>query len=392
LRRDQEFLFLDILGKTLICIAAGDKAICFVEQRLPTKLLWNTFRHRYLSIGFSMTGQRRPSCVEVVEDVRYMAIEERFLHPEDVSALQSPEHRQRSRYSDKMFSSTDVWEETRLFMELATTMTMLSLGFMLSPLMTASYVGRRFGPVYLSGFTLANLTGNLCTFSIMSGLLSATDTLSPQAFGTGEYRQVGLLALRGVVASGSILLPINILLPLKLEEMLIALGQDPDAARYAQQWYRIFVFSLPFNIVSNVMWKFLSAQHVMRPMILVSCICTFIVLPLGLEYFIHMFGFLGSAVAYVVFQVSQASLLLGYLMWKQPHDDRTWSGLDVATWRQALQWKPMKEFMHLGIGGILVQSEWIFFEVLGLIVGKLGVIALSVHTIPNQTIMAFCIG
>jgi Na+-driven multidrug efflux pump len=44
----------------------------------------------------------------------------------------------------------------------------------------------------------------------------------------------------------------------------------------------------------------------------------------------------------------------------------------------------------LGSGGILVQSEWIFWEGLGLIVGKLGVIPLSVHTIPNQTIMVFC--
>jgi multidrug resistance protein, MATE family len=339
-----------------------------------------------------MSGQRRPSCVEVVEDVRYMAIEERYLHPEGVRTPPSQQNGLPKRFSDRMFSATDVWQETRLFMELATTTTLLSLGFILSPLMTASYVGRRFGPVYLSGFTLANLTGNLCTFSIMSGLLSASDTLSPQAFGTGEYRQVGLLALRGIVASGSLLLPINLVLTLKLEEILIALGQDPEAARYAQQWYRIFVFSLPFAIVSNVMWKFLSAQHVMRPMILVSCFCTFLVLPLGLEFFINVFGFLGSAVAYVVFQGAQTSLLIGHLIWKQPHDDRTWSGLNIETLRQALQWTHMKEFLYLGVGGILVQSEWIFYEVLGLIVGKLGVIALSVHTIPNQTIMAFCIG
>jgi multidrug resistance protein, MATE family len=335
-----------------------------------------------------MTGQRRPSCGEVVEDTHYMAIEERHLHPEEGSERS---HRDR-RQSIDVFSTTDVWQETRLFMELATTTTLLSLGFILSPLMTASYVGRRFGPVFLSGFTLANLTGNLCTFSIMSGLLSASDTLSPQAFGKGDYQQVGLLALRGIVASGSFLLPINIVLTLKLKEGLIAMGQDPEAAQHAQQWYRIFVFSLPFAIVSNAMWKFLSAQHVMRPMILVSCLCTFVILPLSLEFFIDVFGFLGSAVAYVLFQASQAFLLMAYLIWKQPHDNRTWSGLDMETWRLALQWRAMKEFLNLGLGGILVQSEWIFWEALGLIVGKLGVIALSVHTIPNQTIMAFCMG
>ena len=50
----------------------------------------------------------------------------------------------------------------------------------------------------------------------------------------------------------------------------------------------------------------------------------------------------------------------------------------------------MKEFLHLAVGGIVAQCEWIFWEGMGLVVGQLGVVALSVHTIPNQTIMAFC--
>jgi multidrug resistance protein, MATE family len=192
-----------------------------------------------------MTGQRRPSCGEVVEDVHYLDGEDKFNHP--------------GRSSDVVAST--FWMESRLFLELATTTTLLTLGFILSPLMTASYIGRRFGPVFLSGFTLANLTGNLCTFSIMSGVLSASDTLSPQAFGTGDYREVGLLAIRGAVSCFAILLPINIILVLYLESGLVALGQDPMAASYAMSWYRIFVLSLPFNIISQTMWKFLSAQR-----------------------------------------------------------------------------------------------------------------------------------
>jgi hypothetical protein len=41
-------------------------------------------------------------------------------------------------------------------------------------------------------------------------------------------------------------------------------------------------------------------------------------------------------------------------------------------------------------GGVLAQSEWVFWEALGLIVGKLGVVALSTHTIPSQVIMFLC--
>ena len=133
-----------------------------------------------------------------------------------------------------------------------------------------------------------------------------------------------------------------------------------------------------------------ACEDVMRPMIIVSVISTFVVLPLGLEFFIGTMGFLGSAVAYVFFQASQMLLLLMFLIWKSPHDSRTWNGLDVESLKLAMKWDKMKEFLHLAAGGILVQSEWIFWEALGLVVGKLGVISLSVHTIPNQTIMAFC--
>lgn len=44
----------------------------------------------------------------------------------------------------------------------------------------------------------------------------------------------------------------------------------------------------------------------------------------------------------------------------------------------------------LGFGGVVAQCEWVFWEAVGLLVGSLGVVALSVHTIPNQTIMTFC--
>ena len=284
--------------------------------------------------------------------------------------------------------STGFCNEVRLFLELAIPTTLLNLGFCLSPLLTASYVGLKFGKVYLSAFTLANLTGNLCTFSLMSGVFSAADTLSPQAFGKGDFRELGLLAIRGVVASVVLLLPINVFLVLYLDSVLVAMGQDPVAAFHAAQWYRIFVWALPFFVVYNAAWKFLSAQHVMRPLIYVSVFCCIAILPIALEVCTERMGFLGSAVAYVIFQAFQPALLLFYLSWVEPHVPGSWSGL--ASWKEALRWKPMMDYLHLGAGGILAQSECIYSEALGLIIGKLGVLQLSVHTIPNQVIMAVC--
>lgn len=310
-----------------------------------------------------------------------------------------PQQRQQVRWYNQ---SSEVWKEARLFLELASVSSLMNLGSMLSNLLTASYIGRQFEPVYLSAFTLANLTGNLCTFSVLAGLFSASDTLSPQAFGRGEFQEVGRIAVRGYTIALSMLLPINILLYGYLEPIMIALGQDAEASFHAGRWYRVFVLTLPFSILFNSLWKFLTAQHIMKPLIFVSVLCTGIFLPVCLHIGIETMGFMGSALANVVFQATQALLLLGYVCWIQPHEARTWPSLTTTTttttlssvlWKfvssALLDWKRMKEFLYLGMGGIVAQCEWIFWESVTLLVGRLGVVTLSAHTITIQTSMAF---
>lgn len=305
------------------------------------------------------------------------------------SSNSATDHDPSTTYGKHKIDAGSFWTEVRLFLEQAGVSCLMSLGFILSPMLTASYIGRSFPTVYLSAFTLANLTGNVCTFSLMTGLFSASDTLSPQAFGRGDYPEVGRIAIRGFVASFVLLFPINTILFFYLDVILVALGQDEEASAYASQWYSIYAFNLPFSVLYSCLWKFLTSQHIMKPLIVVSIFCTGFVLPLSLEVSIKAMGFLGSAVAFVMVQVAQSLLLVIYLWWKHPHHVGTWPGLSPDSIRSALEWHQMKEFLHLGIGGIVAQCEWIFWEGIGLVVGKLGVVALSVHTIPNQTTMSF---
>lgn len=283
-------------------------------------------------------------------------------------------------------TSHSLAKELWLFLELAVPTTLLNLGFIISPLFTASYVGRRFGPAFLSGFTLANLTGNLSTFSLMAGLFSAADTLGPRAYASGDKKEVGLIAIRGFIVACAILIPINVVLVLYLKDILLALGQDEVAATHASDWYRIFVWSIPFCVSYNTIWKFLSAQQIMQPLIIVSMISCTIVLPGGLEILTEEYGFLGSALAYVNFQAFQTISLIVYLIWKKPYDKDTWPGFECAR-EELFQRKPMMDYITLGIGGMFAQSEWVFWEAIGLVIGQLGVVPLSVHTIPNQVTM-----
>jgi MATE family multidrug resistance protein len=134
-----------------------------------------------------------------------------------------------------------------------------------------------------------------------------------------------------------------------------------------------------------VTWKFLSAQNVMMPLVVVVAFSCVVVLPITLQVFPALFGFLGTAWAIFTFQAIEAVGLIGILWWFQPHDPETWPGL--SAWREALEWKPFCTYMTLGVGGMLASSEWMYWEALALFIGTLGVVPLSVHTIPTQVIM-----
>jgi MATE family multidrug resistance protein len=250
----------------------------------------------------------------------------------------------------------EVLQEAKALLHIALPTLVTQLGFVVPPFLAASYVGRYFGHVYLAGFQLAFLTVNLFTLSLLTGLFSAADTLAPQAFGAGNYPEVGIVSLRSLVGSLVVILPAGILLGVYMTDVLISLGEDPVASVHATQWYRIFVVALPFYGLYMALWKFLSAQNVMQPLVIASAISLLVILPLSMEYFIQWFGFLGSAMSFALYQISQALLVLGILWVYRPHRAECWPGLQEA-WGQVFAWKPFAQFLHLGMGGILASSE-----------------------------------
>ena len=280
--------------------------------------------------------------------------------------------------------SSAAWTEARLLINLVAPTVLIQLGATFPPALTASYIGRHLGAIYLDGFTLACLTGNLFTLSLLSGLFSASDTLSPQAFGAGNYKEVGLLAIRAYIASLIVIIPINILLAIYMKDLLISFGENDETALLAAQWYRVYMYGLPFYAFYNVTWKFLSAQAVMFPLVVVLMATCGIVLPLTLHHLVPRFGFMGSAYSILIYQASQAGMLLLYLVYYKPFIPMTWPGLQF--WREALQKDKVQQFMRLGLGGMVASSEWLYWETLSLLVGTLGVLPLSVHTIPTQVL------
>lgn len=306
-----------------------------------------------------------------------------------------PESRKILMASTKKDTEVTPLREIKLLLDLAIPTVVIQLGLTVPAFLTASHVGRTFGSVHLDGFTLANLTGNLFTLALLSGIGSASNTLSPQAFGTQNYRQLGLIAIRTFVGSMSLVIPINILVVMFMEKLLLQFGQDQEASRHASDFYMIYVFSLPFYSIFLTSCSFLTAQATMWPLMVATLVSCAVVLPLSLELFIRIWGFHGAAMAIVLNQATQAFLVLLLVWWKQPHHPETWPFFRnqvtfrqgcAEAWREAIIWKQFKEFMILGMGGMLASLEWIYWEFLALLCGTLGVVPLSIHTIPTQVV------
>ena len=233
-----------------------------------------------------------------------------------------------------------------------------------------------------------------------------SDTLTPQAFGAKNYRQVGLLAIRGYVVTIVVMVPVMGILYLSADWILIHLGQNVQASQYAQQFLGIQSLCFPFYCLFMILWKFLSAQHILRPLVISSLLSMLVVLPLSLQLLSWWLGFLGAAVAITLYYAFQSLCILTLVMYTQrqgrrrrqglpsssssDHDwttsgeyhPETWPGL--SAWREALDWKPVRTYVSLGLGAMLAYLWWVYWEGLSLLVGTLGIAPLSAHTIPSR--------
>ena len=277
-----------------------------------------------------------------------------------------------------------VWQESCKLWDLTMPTVVVKVGMFVPQTAITAVVGKRFGVDHLAGFTFGNLVATISMLSLLMGLLSATDTLAPQAFGARNYRQVGILAIRGTVICVVGVIPINILAAFGIENALLVLGQPPLAAHYAKQYYQTFVFGCPFTILYFVGWKFLAAQSTMKPLLVSTLVSVTTVFPLGLWLCTEYFGFVGSALVMVIYQASLAIFLFASIYVFQSHHPDTWEGF-WPVWREALlDWEATRAFLKLGVGGVLTLTDWWFLELLNLVVGLFGVVPLSIHAIASQ--------
>lgn len=251
---------------------------------------------------------------------------------------------------------------------------------------SASAVGLLLGPVFLGGFSLGALVGNLTCLSIMEGSLTAADTLMPRAFGAHRYPEVGRLAVRAGVVGTLLLLGPVIPLCLWISHILQALGQDAHASNLAQAWIRMYFIGAPPSLIFRVAMRFLLCQHQPWPLVLSTVFPSLVLHPLLLKLLIPLMGFPGSALSIAITQWVTLIILLVYLWFRPVYHPSTCPQFTWKFLKQSLEWDNTARFLRLAIGGILSMNEWWFFEIMCFIAGSFGVESLDAHTIAYNLV------
>ena len=121
----------------------------------------------------------------------------------------------------------------------------------------------------LSYFSLAISLFNVTGSSIIHGLASGLETIAGQAYGAGQYRQIGLSLQRAFVCVGCACLPILYLWQ-HIESILLFVRLDPGVAAGAAHFLHLLAPSLIADVIVAILPLYLPCQNVVLP----STICT----------------------------------------------------------------------------------------------------------------------
>jgi len=245
---------------------------------------------------------------------------------------------------------------------------------------------------------MANLSGNLTGLSLFFGLLSAVDTMAPQAFGAGRVSEVGTLCMRGFLLCMIATVP-AFMLWWRMEELLLLVGQPAEVARLAGRFLKIYCFAVPPLLFVEVLRRFYQCQNIVKPFVWIIMVVSGVAHPIFLRFWHHMLGFDGIAMAVASSLWLNATISILHVKYNQPATSPpsarwVWwfdgvaapASLSRISVADALEWKQVVVFLKLGLPGILGMSEWWMWEAFAFMAGRLGTKALAAHSVAYNYI------
>ncbi|KAF4979872.1 hypothetical protein FZEAL_4006 [Fusarium zealandicum] len=230
---------------------------------------------------------------------------------------------------------------------------------------TSIFAVGRIGKMELGAVSLANMTAAITCLAPFQGLATSLDTLCAQAYGSGHKHLVGLQFQRMTCFLSCLAIPVAVLWWFS-ENIIRQMVPEPESARLAGLYLRVMIFSIPGFVLFEGGKRFTQAQGLFRAttyvLIIVAPFNVFLswLLVWKLEW-----GFVGAPAAVAV---STNLLPIFLFLYVRFIDGRQcWGGFS----RRALSnWWVM---IRLALPGmIMVEAEWLAFEILTLLSSRFG--------------------
>ncbi|KAH3673434.1 hypothetical protein WICPIJ_009822 [Wickerhamomyces pijperi] len=231
------------------------------------------------------------------------------------------------------------------------------------------------GSSELAAASLAVMTFNITGMAVFEGMATCLDTFCSQAYGAGKYHKVGVYFQRCTFMILAVSIPIMILWWFSKWFLKFIVPQE-DLLELTQLYLRILCLGSPGLIAFETGKRFLQSQKIFHASTYVLFFC----LPLNLilNYaFIQMWGYVGAPIAIVVTYWVMALLLLAYV--KFVDGDKCWGGFSQ---RGLKHWDKLLKLALPGL--IMIESEYLSFEILTVMASYFGTESLAAQSIISN--------
>lgn len=240
------------------------------------------------------------------------------------------------------------------------------------------------GATELAAVSMGAMTANITGYATIQGIATALDTLCPQAFGAKKYHLVGIYLQKCVALILTIMLPILIIWIFFGYRLIVLLIPDKETAKLAAVYLQYIAPGIPAYILFECGKRFLQAQgvyHISTYVLLFAAPSNAIMNVILVKHL----GYLGAPVAVAInYWLMTIGLFLSTVYGIKAEDTpsgfhplKCWAGLNI---KQAFT--AWKNLITLAIPGlIMLEAEFLAFEILTLFASYLGTISLAAQSI-----------
>ena len=241
------------------------------------------------------------------------------------------------------------------------------------PLVSVLTVGH-LGKIELGAVSLGSMTVNITGYAVYQGIATCLDTLCAQAYGSGHHQLVGVHCQKVVYLLWGLTIPIGVLW-LFSYQILSAIIPGKEIIQLAATYLRILLLGAPGWAAFESGKRFVQAQGLFRANLYVLLVLA------PLNAFLHWlfvwkfaWGFVGAPLAVAV---TNDLLPIGLFIYVRfVSGMRCWGGFTSAAFKD---WSPI---INLAIPGFLmVEAEWMAFEILTLSASYLGPTQLAAQSV-----------